>query len=438
MNIAILWFWLEGKSTYAFLTHKLNISPEEITILDEKKTIEIPVGSQAILWVNCYDSLVDFDIIWRSPGITDTILETKLTKSSEIEEISNKLTSQTQYFFDHYKGKIIGITGTKGKSTISTFTYLTLLDANMHVELVGNVGKPVLDCIDFDAPPKYVVYEMSSFMIESLKEFSVDIWVFSTLSSVHTKEHWWYDEYVKSKSRLISHSKISLVWHQAQDEFLSLGYNELIKNSIIYWARGYYHCNSWSFTIKDKIVAQDEHMKLLWEHNKHNICSIVWICDILWINIKHFIAVMNSFTWLEHRVEFVWTYWWINRYNDAIATAPPATIAALDTFKDEIDTLLYWGIDWEYDHSWVIERIERYGIKNLVLFPDTGQYIREWVGSSCTIIETRSMEEWVAFAKEHTKNWKIALLSCWSPSFSCWSSFKEKGSLFKQFIKWNE
>jgi len=117
----------------------------------------------------------DYDQIWRSPGITNHILQDKLSNPDDFASIFDSIISQTQYFFDHYTGIKIGITGTKGKSQTATVCYMTLQEAGLSVEIAGNIGKPVFDIIDFESQPDYVVYEMSSFMLESLSEFSLDI-----------------------------------------------------------------------------------------------------------------------------------------------------------------------------------------------------------------------------------------------------------------------
>jgi UDP-N-acetylmuramoylalanine--D-glutamate ligase len=148
---------------------------------------------------------------------------------------------------------------------------------------------------------------------------------------------------------------------------------------------------------------------------------------------------LQQFDGLEHRIELVGTYGWIIRYNDAIATTPQATMAAIESFGEQVDTLFYGGIEGEYDHSWVAELIVKYDIQNLVLFPDTWSTLKELLTTNYTlhttnVLHTRSMEQAVDRAAKHTKKWALALLSCGSPSFSCWTSFKEKGSLFKEFV----
>lgn len=440
-KIAILWRWVEGQSTYRFL-HAQWIPDDRITILDKKVTIETPAWVKTMCWENYLNDLSQFDCIRRAPGITRTIIEKSTGKSIDWLHFI----SQTEFFLHNYTGTIIGITGTKGKSTISMLTYLTLEHAGKKVWLAGNIGKPVLDVIDRNDPVEYIVYELSSFMIESVftnrTGRKIDYALFNTLYSTHIEEHWWYEPYARAKLLLCEHAEKTLIGYQAAQEIIKLFPEQediLPANHTIYGKR-------WTRTWKNGIFMRmkeelfnDEWMLLVGDHNRYNVCSLVCLCDELAIDFSHLQAVLHTFGWLEHRLEYVWTYGWILRYNDAIATTPQATVAALDSFWQEVDTLFYGWILGEYDHTLVAKKIKEYSVRNLVLFPDTGEVLY-WLLDQTTkntinVFHTRSMSDAVARAAQHTEPWKIALLSCWSPSFSVWSGFVEKGNLFKEAVK---
>lgn len=437
-NIALLGRWVEGQSTYRFLIAQW-IPNDRITILDKKSAIETPAWVQTILWTHYLDDLSAFDCIRRAPGITRTIIENATGKSTDWLPFI----SQTEFFLHNYTGKIIGITGTKGKSTLSMLTYLTLQKAGKNVVLAGNIGKPVLDGIDRTKPAEYVVYELSSFMIESVftdrTGRTIDYAVFNTLYSTHTAEHGGYENYVRSKLLLCNHAEKTLVGYQAAQALMSLFPEQediLPANHTIYgkrWTRTWK--NGMFMRMKEELFS-DEGMLLIGEHNRYNVCELTCLCDELDIDFTVLQEILKTFGWLEHRLEFVWFFWWISRYNDAIATTPQATVAALDSFWQEVDTLFYGWILGEYDHSLVAKKINEYGIRNLVLFPDTWDVLL-WLLDINTInvFHTRSMEAWVQRAAEHTKKWKVVLLSCWSPSFSVWSGFVEKWTLFKTAVQ---
>ncbi len=441
MKTGILGYWLEGKSTFNFLTKKQWIDPTTITIFDENPDLILPDWIRWELWINCYQWLKNMDVIRKTPWITNHLLENKLWSKEAFNEIFSKLTSQIQYFFDSYNGYVIWITWTKWKSQTSIVCYQTLQNAWLDVEIVGNIWLPTLDIIDFDSQPEYVVYEISSFMLDSLQEFTLDIWIFITLYSTHTKEHWSYENYVTDKIKLLTHSKLAFIGHQAFESlqtmknFVEFDDSEFVLFGL-YWDYTYVPWDpTWVFFALTEAVFEDSSMLIPWLHNRTNFCCILGVLDVLWLPFKHLEEILGAFSGLEYRTENIWSYHWIQRVNDAIATTPQATIAALDTFWESIETLLYGWIDWEYNHIWVIEKIIEYWITNIVLFPDTGTYIKAGLDEDIyNILETRDMKEAVSFAKEHTVEWKVVLLSCGSPSFSCWSSYKEKWDLFKKYI----
>lgn len=431
-NIGILGFGREGKSIYTFLI-KHDISPTQIVIYDERAHIaELPVGVATHLGPFSADKLLKHDSIFVSPWLTLHMLAEKIWREN-LALLTPKLTSQTQYFFDQYKWMVIWVTGTKGKSTISTLIYLMLKEAGKQVQLVGNIGKPVLDEIDLTNPPEIVVYELSSFMLEKLNKAHIHIGIINTLYPAHTKEHGSHDDYVAAKLKVLKMSDTALIGTQAAE---IIDTKKIPQNSFFYGKTGKWTFHDGQFFESDKQLFTDQDILLLGEHNRHNICAVIGVCQSLNIDLVHLQTVLKTFTGLEHRIEHVGTYGWIDRYNDAIATTPQATIAAIETFKDELETIFLGGSEGNYEFSWVTALLEKYHIKNVILFPDTWPRIKELLDNTkYNIFETRSMQEAVQRAAQVTGKNKVALLSCGSPSFSLRSSYTEKGRLFKEAVR---
>ncbi len=433
-QIAILWFGLEGQSTLEFLRRQW-VADTDITLLD-KKPIEGNSSLKQFTGEDYLTTLDEYDIIFKTPGLTKYMIEQE-TGRTDINR--SRFTSQTQYFFDTYTGQVIGVTGTKGKSTTVSLLQEMLLAAGKKSMLVGNVGKPVLDEIDFSNPPDLVVYELSSFMIDALGEYHVDIAIFTTLNATHTKEHGGYEPYIAAKFSLLAHADHLLVWSQLQEAAA----NHPVFIQATTWKEIVWFGKEWTYTFaegyfrKNGIPAfTDSEMKILWVHNRYNACALLGVCDILQINYSCAEDALATFTWLEHRIEYVGTYKDILWFNDAIATTPQATIAAIETFWSQLGTILLWGSEWEYQFEELVATLEKYEVPNVVLFPDTGVRIKPLLDSKkFTIYETRSMQEAVAFAYKHTEPWKVVLLSCGSPSFSLRSGFKEKGTQFKTAVR---
>ncbi len=331
-SVALLGYGIEGQSTLRRLRRQ-GINPAHISILDASPDTSVPDDVQAHLENKYLETLESYDHIFISPGITQHRL---LEQSSLTTLPREKITNQTQVFFDRCTLPIIGVTGTKGKSTtVSLITHM-LEHTGMRVLLAGNVGTPVLDYIDDLESYDIVVYELSSYQLEALHDFSLDIGVFTSLYSAHTQEHGGYDTYVHAKQKLLAASKTLFVSQQAA---------ELLENlpvhAQMYGATGTYHFTENNFYAGNTVVGSDADMLLVGLHNRHNACVLRGIADTLDIDHTHIAHTLQHFSALEHRLEYVGTYNNILRYNDAIATTPQATMAAIDSFGDRVDTLLY-------------------------------------------------------------------------------------------------
>ena len=393
-KIAILWYWKEGKSTHDFLIN-LWINPKYISILDNNILPNIPLPKGKVRWGPSYlDNLNIYDIIIKSPGISLYI--------PEIFKVKDKIISQTEIFFNNYTWKVIWITWTKGKSTISTLTYNLLKKAWYKVKLVWNIWKPVLDEIDILSWEKYdfVVYELSSYMLEWFKP-NCYIWLVNNIYPDHLDWHKNFENYKIAKENILKNSENTLIWEN---------------------------------DYKAKDIDFEIETTLLWEHNKHNISWILKISDIIWIDRKIFLKTIKEFKPLSHRLENIWTYNWITFIDDAISTTPESTIEAIKTFWDKIWTIFLWWTDRWYNFTELINYLELYKIRNIVLFPDSWNKIWQLLDNNYTILNTNSMKKAIEFAFKHTTSWEICLLSTASPSYSLWKNYEEKGSEFKKEI----
>jgi UDP-N-acetylmuramoylalanine--D-glutamate ligase len=194
----------------------------------------------------------------------------------------------------------------------------------------------------------------------------------------------------------------------------------------------------WYFYQWEQQLFETSCVQLLGEHNLYNICGVIAIGIALGIEKESIQTTISHFHGLEHRLEFVWIYGWIERYNDAIATTPDATLAAMKSFWKRLGTLFLGGIEGPYVFDEVVNACNEFEVQLVILFPDTWIRIKsllqqQWYKGK--IFEAVTMEDAVDLAYIHTMIWDVALLSCGSPSFSLRTWFEEKGRLFKQAIR---
>src|SRR3989344_5376984 len=203
-KVLILGFGREGQSTYRFL-RKL-FPHKRLAIADKKKLKELDVKASEIIGSdnnldiylgNDYLNKLDLhEIVIKSPGIPYKFDGIRKAKDKGVG-----FTSQTKIFFELCKGKIIGVTGTKGKSTTTSLIYHILKTAKIPSVLLGNIGKPPLDYLEEDNEKTFFVFEMSSHQLTDIEK-SPDIAVFLNVFPEHLDYYLNYEEYIKAKGNI--------------------------------------------------------------------------------------------------------------------------------------------------------------------------------------------------------------------------------------------
>lgn len=452
-KIAVIWYWTEGKSTINFL---IRLGITDITILDKDEELEAEenIDMKTLVWKNYLDNLSSFDVIFKSPWVSP--YHPKLTP------YRHKLMSQTQIFFDNYLGKVIWITATKGKSTTSTLIYETLKKSNYQVKLVGNIGTPVFDLFDvsdedtISIKEDFVVYELSSYMLE-ISNPRCFIWLLGNLYACHVERHdHSLEKYHQAKLNLLKNSKNILINKEFEDVLNRI---KTVWKKHSFWIGAKYTFDWKDFFVSWEKIFDDEEILLLWEHNKKNICATIWVLDIVsremwWDKIMIFEnlkKVLTTFSGLPHRMQNIGIYNWITFIDDGLSSTPDSTIEAIKTFNKNIWSLFLWWQDSWFEFENLRNILINYQIPNIVLFPDTGNFIFSKLSENMKIWEekileitndyhplvykTDNMEDAVKFAYRYTHIWKICLMSSASPSFSIWKNYLEKWKEFKKYVE---
>jgi len=408
MKVAVLWYGKEGKSTYNWLINHW-YDKEQITILDKN------------ISNNYLDNLEQYDIIYKTPWISIYL--------PELQKVKEKIKTQADILFDNFKWKLILISGSKWKSTTSTLIYTILENAWKKVKLVGNIWNPILSEIDFDNQPDYIVFEISSYMLDSTH----NVWsTYSILTNIYEVHTWWHKthkNYVNSKLKIFDKTRESIV---RKDVYDNLEYN-FKSEVILFWKWTYFYFDD-NFIYWPTYKLDINKIKLKWEHNYLNISSLLPICKFESISQNLIEETLFKFNWLDHRQEFVWEFDGVKYYNDSIATIPESVLQALNRFWNDIDTIILWWKDDNFDYFKIIENINKLNLQNIILLPDSLDEQKSWFINK-NIFEVKSMKEAIKISKEKTKKWKICILSPGAPSYNLFKNFEERGNLFKKYIK---
>ena len=358
---------------------------------------------------NYLKKLKDYNVVIKSPGVPVHL--------SEVEKAfkEGKITSQTEIFFANCPGKIIGITGTKGKSTTTALIYEILKAGGIKARLVGNIGKPVLNLLSSADPKDVYVYELSSHQLYNLKK-SPHIAVFLNIFPEHLDYYKNFQEYANAKA--------NITLRQTTNDYLIYNSNDKLVKKFAQKSKA------------KKIAVPGSYYDL--DQNAARATG-----ELLKIPKGKIEKAIKNFPGLPHRLELIGMFKGITFYNDALATIPEATIAAIDKLGDKVETIFLGGYDRGINFDKLAERIVKSKIKNTILFPTTGEKIWKALRLVSSAhgkklprqFFTNNMKEAVRIAYKNTSKGKIALLSCASSSFSIFRDYKEKGDLFRKYVK---
>ena len=431
-KILILGFGREGKDTLLFLR---KVFPEKVFgVADQKQIKDLDKDTQKLLKENkkkikCYfgkdylKAIDDYDVVIKAPGIPihlSKILEAKKEK---------KLTSQTEIFFENCKGTIVGVTGTKGKSTTTSLIYKILKEGGIRAHLVGNIGKPVLSLLSKASSKDVFCYELSCHQLWNLKH-SPHIAVFLNLYPEHLDYYKNFQEYSRAKANICR-------WQTADDFLIYNAKDKNVKKIAKSSKAKKIALKNYSDILENVRIKK---IPLLGEHNLLNIAAAIEVGKIFKINDQKIKKAVENFKPLPHRLEMVGTFKGITFYNDALATIPETTIAAIDAFGDKVETILLGGYDRNLSFEKLAKKILNSKIKTVILFPTTGEKIWQTLRQSQSKKLPKpffvdNMKDAVKIAFENTSKGKICLLSCASSSFSLFRDYKEKGNQFKKWVR---
>jgi UDP-N-acetylmuramoylalanine--D-glutamate ligase len=390
-KILILGYGREGRDTLEFLR---KIYPElEIGIADKNQKLRIADRRVKLhLGDNYLDAIKNYDIIIKSPGIN--------------YPSAPNFTSSTEIFFNNFKGKIIGITGTKGKSSTSYMTYLLLKNAGYKAVLLGNIGKASLKTVLTSKEDDWCVYELSSHQLFNAK-LKPHIAVLLNIYPEHLDYYKDFDEYANAKKNIAKYLD--------KKDYLLTNLEIKTKAQLINYK-----------SVKNDKIHPD------------NLGAVCAIARILNITDQILQKTFNDYPGLEHRLEYVGNFKGIKFYNDSLATIPQATLYAIDTIGPNLDTIILGGHDRGIDYKEFANKVlDIDNLRTIIFFHGSGDRILKEMQDTGKQMPNyyfaKNMKEAVELCFKNAKN--TCLLSCASPSFGMFKDYKDRGDQFKKYIK---
>jgi UDP-N-acetylmuramoylalanine--D-glutamate ligase len=418
-----------GVSNLPLLEYLYNLG-SDVTVFSDSK-IEYDISKyNFIVYEDGLSKLVGFDIIFRSPGCLPTREEIK-------KEIARGayVTTEVAEVLRLTPSKVIGVTGSDGKTTTTTLIDLVLKSSGYNTFLGGNIGTPLFTKIKDMKKEDIIVLELSSFQLIDM-DISPDIAIITNITPNHLDKHTDMEEYINSKFNIFKNN-CKLLITNADDEITK---NIKTNIPIRYFSKtkktNAFYISDNNIYFNDKLVIDTKKLKLRGIHNYENICTCLSATYDL-IDMDKAIKAILEFEGVEHRLEFVREIDGIKWYNDSIASSPTRTIAGLNSYKEKI-VLIAGGYDKHLDYTPLARPILDH-VSKLILLGATKDkiydaVIKEKKDEKIEIYKLSTLDEAVNKAKEVATKGEVVLFSPASASFDLYKNFMVRGQEFKKLV----
>lgn len=368
-NIPLLDYFYD-KNAKVTVFDRNNLSDEIMTKIN-KYRYEVEIGEDNL------SRLHGFDIIFRSPSALPTTPEFEY----EVEK-GAILTSEIEMVLKLAPCKIIGVTGTEGKTTTTSIIYEIAKKAGYNCFLGGNIGKPIFTQISKMKPDDLVILELSSFQLMGMK-ISPDIAVVTNMFPDHLDKHKSFEEYKEAKKNIFLHQNENGILILNKDNDITREFAKEAKGKVIFFSSTKQLKDGYVYDREDKMIKHcidgdckdllsKSDIKLRGIHNYENICAALAATNTITDDTTQ-ISAIKEFTGVEHRLEFVRELDGVKYYNDSIGTSPASTIAGLNAFDENI-VLIAGGSDKGLDYTEIGKTIAQ-KVGTLILTGPTSEKI---------------------------------------------------------------
>lgn len=412
----ILGYGREGKSWLGILK-ELNVC-REIAVADMNE-LSIP-GITTISGEDYLEKCAEYDLILQSPGV--------IVKNRLDENAKAKILTQTELLLMLHPCKIIGITGTKGKSTTSSLIYHFLKASGINSMLIGNIGIPPLQRLEEMNEDTTAVLEMSCHQLEFVRH-SPDISVLLNIFPEHLDHYVDFNAYANAKRNIM----------RFQDKDGVAVINKALlpaeTKAKVYTAALDENADIWTdgrdiFMFGEKI--ENIKTNLCGKHNLYNIAVALAAAVKAGADKDKCLLSLNDFNALEHRLEKVAVINGVEYINDSISTVPEAAIAAVKAF-DGVDCLILGGMDRGISYDKLGDFLNVGEVANVILLPDTGKRLAKLItNKNVNVVFADNMEQAVETAARLAK--KRVVLSPAAASYGFYKNFEERGKDFKKLV----
>jgi UDP-N-acetylmuramoylalanine--D-glutamate ligase len=375
------------------------------------------------------------DLIVPSPGVPADAPPLQVARAKGVP-----IWSEIELAYRFRQGKWIGITGSNGKTTTTSLVEHILRTASFPTILAGNIGTPLISCVDRMTHDTVTVVELSSFQLELIQEFRTDISVFLNLTPDHLDRHHSMEFYTRAKARIFE--------NQREEDFAILNADDPNATPLaptrphVYWFSRKQRAAQGAFLRgddivfrtdgKEEVVLKREEVPLPGTHNLENVLAAIAAARIAGASAKAIAEGVRSFAGVEHRLEFVREINGVRYYNDSKATNVDATLKALDSFPGRVLVIL-GGKDKGSDYTVLQTPLRERAILAL-LIGAAADKIESQIFGSVAIERAGTLDHAVEIAAQAARAGDVVLLAPACASFDQFENYEHRGRVFKALV----
>jgi UDP-N-acetylmuramoylalanine--D-glutamate ligase len=414
-----------------------------VTATDSRKEAEIgdalaqvrDAGVKLELGRHNENTFLQQDFIIPSPGVP---ADSPLLQAARAKGVT--IWSEIELAYRFRRGKLIGITGSNGKTTTTSLVEHILRTASFPTILAGNIGTPLISCVPRMTHDTVTVVELSSFQLELIQDFRTDISVFLNLTPDHLDRHHTMELYSKAKARVFE--------NQTEDDVAVLNADDVATTPLVptrphvYWFSRKQRAAQGAFLRGDDIVfradgreeavLKHDEVPLPGAHNLENALAAIAASRIAGADAKAVAEGVRTFAGVEHRLEFVAEVSGVRYFNDSKATNVDAALKALDSFPGRILVIL-GGRDKGSDYTVLQTPLRERAILAL-LIGAAADKIASQIDGSVVIERAGTLERAVALASQAARSGDIVLLAPACASFDQFENYEHRGRVFKALV----
>lgn len=407
--------------------------PEAARSLKESHNVGL-ISGQIPSWL-----LDQIDLVIISPGVpTNTI------PARYVDRKDGLVIGEVELAYQFMKGRIVGITGSNGKTTTTTLVGELLKNAGITTQVGGNIGTPLLSLAESSADDTWTAVELSSFQLETIKDFHANVAICLNVTPNHLDRYDSFTDYAAAKHRIfLNQTADDVAVLNADDEITASWASGLKANVVMFSVRR--ELDNGLFLRgrdlvsrnagKEKVLATRDEIVLRGLHNVENVLAAFAAGLACGADPDSMRETVAGFKGVEHRIEYVDSINGVAFYNDSKATSVDATIKALEAMSEGAGktVLILGGRGKNAPYTPLVPLIER-SVRGIVVIGEDADNIESQLRGTCEIVRGSTLEDAVELGSGMAVSGDVVLLAPACASFDMFGSYEERGRVFKNAV----